>query len=136
MNNGRFAIAIHILTLLNKSIGSLLSSDYIASSININPVLVRKEIAHLKKAGYIESKEGKNGGCCLSKKASTITLAEVFKNVYQDSIFSLAKNTPNPNCPIGKKINTQLEKIYESAEQAMLKQLSSVNLEDFSNQFK
>src|SRR5690606_35473946 len=127
MNNGRFAIVIHILTLLNKSKDYLLSSDYIASSININPLLVRKEIIHLKKAGYIESKEGKNGGCWLSKKASTISLAEVFKNVYQDSIFSLAKNTPNPNCPIGKEINTQLEKIYTNAEQAMLNQLSSIN---------
>src|SRR6476620_10496786 len=100
MNNGRFAITIHILTLLCKSPGELLSSDYIAGSININPVLVRKEIAELKKAGYIESKEGKNGGCMLSKSPEHINFADVLKLVSSNSILSYAKNVPNPYCPV------------------------------------
>ncbi|RKD13199.1 Rrf2 family transcriptional regulator [Pelobium manganitolerans] len=135
MNNGRFAIATHILVLLCKNERELLSSDYIASSININPVLVRKEISVLKKAGVVSSKEGKNGGCYLAKKASDINLGFIFKLVFPKSILSLAKNTPNPKCPVGKKINGHLENLYSEAEQAMLQKLSNINLKDFCKKF-
>ena len=49
MISGKFAISIHILTLLAKFPDDYLSSEFIASSINLNPVLVRKEISNLKK---------------------------------------------------------------------------------------
>jgi len=49
MISGKFAVTLHILTLLSKFPGEFLSSEFIASSLNINAVLVRKEIANLKK---------------------------------------------------------------------------------------
>ena len=67
MSNGRFSISLHILTLLDQGKDELLSSECLAGSININPVLVRKEIANLKKHGLVESKEGKAGGFTLGK---------------------------------------------------------------------
>ncbi|MFD1631646.1 Rrf2 family transcriptional regulator [Pseudopedobacter beijingensis] len=136
MNNGRFAIAIHILTLLRLSKEALLSSEYIASSININPVLVRKEIAELKKTGLVNSREGKNGGCFLAKDASKIDLAVIFKSIYKDSVFSFAKNEPNPNCPVGKQINKRLNKVYADAEIALLQELKNKTLEDFCKEFE
>ncbi len=56
MNNARFQISVHILTLLAKAEGEALSSELIAGSININPVLVRKEISVLRKAGRREKR--------------------------------------------------------------------------------
>lgn len=135
MNNGRFAIAIHILTLLEYSKGELLSSDYIAGSININPVLVRKEIGVLKKAGLVNSKEGKNGGCYLLKDAAKITFEEVFKIVYNGNLLSFAKNKPNPKCPIGNNINNQLEKLYADAENALYEKLKENTLKKFCEKF-
>ena len=135
MNNGRFAISLHILTLLYKSKGEVLSSDYIAGSININPVLVRKEITQLRKAGYVDSKEGKNGGCFLIKAAKEINLADVFKSVYQEQLLSFAKNAPNPQCPVGKVMNTHLSTLYADVEQAMLAKLSESSLFTFCEQF-
>jgi DNA-binding IscR family transcriptional regulator len=71
--NARFQIAIHILTLLDYEQGTLVSSDYIAGSLNTNPALVRKEISNLRNHGLIESKEGKGGGYTLGKPATQIT---------------------------------------------------------------
>jgi hypothetical protein len=48
MISGKFAITIHILTLMSRRPDEYLSSDYQAGCININPVLVRKEISNLK----------------------------------------------------------------------------------------
>ena len=135
MNNSRFAIAIHILTLLELSKEELLASDYIAGSININSVLVRKEISELRKAGLIDSKEGKNGGFFLAKNADSINFGELFKIIYPDPILSLAKNTPNPQCPIGKDINEHLAHLYIEAEKALVERLKNYTLKEFCQKF-
>ena len=133
--NGRFPIAIHILTLLSKAGDELLSSDYIAGSININPALARKEISNLRNLGLITSKEGKSGGYSLGKSSKQITLADVYLAVKNQPILGVAKNTPNPDCPVGKQINKNIDQLYAGLDKTLLKKLGSISIEDFSNQF-
>ncbi|PBJ14569.1 Rrf2 family transcriptional regulator [Flavobacterium sp. ACN6] len=135
MISGKFAITIHILTLLNKFPNDYLSSEFIAGSINLNPVLVRKEIANLKAHHIVESKEGKNGGTKLAVNASNLTLKEIFEMTFETIGLGFAKNQPNPDCPVGKKINQNLEALYSEMNQKVNAQLENISLEDFSNQF-
>ena len=135
MISGKFAITLHILTLLSKFPEEYLSSEFIAGSLNMNPVLVRKEIANLKKNNIVESKEGKNGGTKLLKSTSEITLETVFKMTFETASLGFSKNEPNPNCPVGKQINKNLENLYETINDKISSQLSSISLEEFSNQF-
>ncbi len=133
--NGRFPIAVHILTLLSKADGELLSSDYIAGSININPALARKEISNLRNHGLIASKEGKNGGYSLGKPANQISLADVYLLVKTQPLLGIAKNTPNPDCPVGKQINKNIDELYADVDKTILKKLGSIHIADFSNRF-
>lgn len=135
MISGKFAITIHILTLLSKFPDEYLSSEFIAGSMNLHPVLVRKEIANLKKNNIVESKEGKNGGTRLLKSASNISLDAIFKMTFDTATLGFSKNEPNPNCLVGKKINKNLENLYENINQEISTQLSGISLEDFSNKF-
>ncbi|MEA9411747.1 Rrf2 family transcriptional regulator [Flavobacterium sp. PL02] len=135
MISGKFAITTHILTLLSKSPNDYLSSEYIAGSINLNPVLVRKEISNLKKNHIVESKEGKNGGTRLLKPPSEISLLDIFKMTFDTVNLGYAKNQPNPDCPVGKKINENLDLLYADINEKINAQLSTITLENFSNQF-
>lgn len=135
MNNARFSITLHILTLLNEAGTDLLSSEYIAGSININPAIVRKEISNLKKYGFVESKEGKNGGSALARPANQILLSDVYKAVRSSSLLGITKNDPNPNCPVGRQINQHIEKLFTDAEQALIESLGKTSLAAFSQQF-
>lgn len=135
MISGKFAITLHILTLLSKFPEDYLSSEFISGSLNLHPVLVRKEIANLKTHHIVESKEGKNGGTKLSKSADAISLDDIFKMTFDTVTLGYSKNQPNPNCPIGKKINENLGNLYEDINQKIAIQLSGVTLKDFSNQF-
>ena len=135
MISGKFAITIHILTLLTKYPNDFLSSEYIAGSINLNPVLVRKEIANLKSHNIVESKEGKSGGTKLSVDPTKITLKEIFEMTFETINLGYAKNQPNPDCPVGKKINQNLSALYADMNQKVSLQLEGISLEDFSNQF-
>ncbi|MBV8252430.1 MAG: Rrf2 family transcriptional regulator [Chitinophaga sp.] len=135
MNNGRFPISLHILTLMARAEGELLSSEHIAGSININPVLVRKEISNLRNHGLIESKEGKNGGATLAKPAANILLSDIYQAVKQSSLLGNSRNTPNPDCEVGKQINLHLDNLYSEVEGALIRKLQLVTLADFSQQF-
>ncbi|WP_395067088.1 Rrf2 family transcriptional regulator [Flavobacterium sp.] len=135
MISGKFAITTHILTLLSKFPGEFLSSEFIASSMNLHPVLVRKEIANLKKKFIVESKEGKNGGTRLLKSPSEISLDDIFKLTFDEVTLGYSKNEPNPKCPVGKQMNANLEALYKDVNSTISKQLQAITLEDFSNKF-
>lgn len=133
--NGRFQIAIHILTLLNKAGDELLSSEYIAGSMNINPALARKEISNLRNHGLVASKEGKNGGYSLGKSPKQITLSAIYNAVKQTAVLGQAKNLPNPDCIVGKQINDHLLNLNKELDETVSKQLNGITLADFSNKF-
>ncbi|MFM9989747.1 Rrf2 family transcriptional regulator [Flavobacterium sp.] len=135
MISGKFAITLHILTLLTKFSDEYLSSEYIAGSLNLHPVLVRKEIANLKKNHIVESKEGKNGGTKLLKPAKDISLDEIYKITFNTVTLGFSKNEPNPLCPVGNQINQNLENLYEDINQKISNQLSEISLMAFSNKF-
>ncbi|HVB04116.1 MAG TPA: Rrf2 family transcriptional regulator [Chitinophagaceae bacterium] len=136
MTDGRFAISLHILTLLARSEGKYLSSDDIAGSVNINPVLVRKEMSNLKKAGLILSKEGRKGGSQLARPASQILLAEVYQSVKKESLLGWPRNNPNAHCPVGCKMFNHLQQMYDEVEETLLEKLSGMNLAEFYSQFQ
>ncbi len=135
MITGKFAITTHILTLLGKFPTEFMASDYIAGSLNIHPVLVRKEIANLKKHNLVESKEGKNGGVRLSVSPSKITLEDIFKITFDKASLGFSKNEPNPECPVGKKINHNLEDLYTNLNHTISQQLQKVTLAEFVERF-
>ncbi|MDI1256266.1 MAG: Rrf2 family transcriptional regulator [Flavobacterium sp.] len=135
MISGKFAITIHILTLLSKFPDAFLSSEFIASSMNLHPVLVRKEIANLKKNNLVESKEGKNGGTRLLKNAETITLDAIFQMTFETVTLGYAKNDPNPDCPIGRAINKKLDILYADINEKIYGALRGMTLKSFADQF-
>jgi Rrf2 family protein len=135
MSNSRFSVSIHILTLLAKAEGELLSSEHIAGSVRINPVLVRKELINLQNHKLVASKEGKNGGAYLNKPASAIYLSDIYEAVKESDLLGKLKNKPNPRCPVGRQINAQLTNLYNDAEKAFLGQLGKLTLKKFASQF-
>ncbi|TLV02997.1 Rrf2 family transcriptional regulator [Dyadobacter luticola] len=135
MNSGRFAISVHILTLLTFSEDEWTPSEHLAGSININPVLVRKELANLRARGLVISKEGKAGGSKLAKPAEQIFMSDVYESVRQKELLGKAANSPNPDCEVGQKINEHLDFLNDRAEQTMIASLSSISLRDFCDRF-
>lgn len=135
MNNTRFAIAIHILTLLAQSEEELLSSQYIAVSINVNPVVIRKELTNLQKNGLVITKAGKYGGSMLAKPAGNIVLSEIYKAVQQTPALGTMRDQPNPHCPVGRQINRHLNQLYQETEIALMKTLGKQTLADFCQRF-
>jgi DNA-binding IscR family transcriptional regulator len=135
MNNTRFATLIHILTLLEKHPGQWLNSEWIAESILINPVIVRKEIAVLQQSGWVISKKGKEGGSMLHVSACQISLADIYRTVKTVPVLGKKNNCSDTSCPIGKEINKELEKLFEETDQILIESLKGQTLKSFVEQF-
>lgn len=135
MSNTRFATAIHIMTILAKQPQDWLTSDWLAGSININPVVVRKELINLKKSSLVESRQGKDGGVRITKNAEEISLKEIYQSIKNSEILGKKNQNPNPLCNIGKDINKNLDTLFTETEDLVYQLLNDKKLSDFTNQF-
>ena len=135
MNNTRFATIIHILTLLAKFPGQWLSSDWIAESISINPVMVRKELAVLHQLGWVISKKGKEGGTMLYVSSSVISMADIYNAVKNTNVLGKKNMCTDTKCLVGQQINKELEKLFNETDQMVIQALEHRSLKDFVAQF-
>ncbi len=113
------------------------TSDFIASSVRVNPVVIRQILGQLKKAGLLEVHAG-SGGVSLLKKPQNITLLDVFNAVEPfdgGAMFGFHKN-PNLSCPVGKNIHNLLDDKLASIQSAMENELKKTTLSDLLNQVK
>ena len=127
--NLRFSVALHILTLLAAKGTGLLTSEEIASSVDTNPVVIRRVMGSLRTSGLVESRPGVNGGWRLTKPAESITLCKVFESVQEENLLSMHEH-PNPRCPIGGHIRDSLQDVFAEAEKALQSSLSKQTVAD------
>ena len=128
--NSQFSIAIHILTMLAKKCDERVNSDYLAKSVNTNPVVIRRLLRNLQEAGLVISQVGASGGTCLSKLPENIRLSEVYKVVSPGDIFSLHSKTPNQDCPVGKNIEAILCRLQKEIDKTIEEKLAEYTLRD------
>ncbi|WP_215113157.1 Rrf2 family transcriptional regulator [Exiguobacterium sp. s63] len=129
--SSRFSVAIHMLTLVALSPPEVISSDFLARSVNTNPALIRKIMAMLKKAELIQVKPGV-AGATLTKTLTDISLLEIYQAVAvvePNELFGIHEK-PNPDCPIGRNIQATIEPIFITAQAAMEQVLEQIMLAD------
>lgn len=127
----RFTIAIHMLVIVAlEGKENKITSDFLASSVGVNPVIIRKTLSQLKKAELISVARG-TGGAEIIKNLEDISLLDIYQAVEclgkTGQLFSFHDN-PNPNCPVGANIHVVLDEKLLKIQQAMEKELSLTSL--------
>jgi Rrf2 family protein len=130
MSNTRYTVAIHVLTLLAYAGPEALTSDYIAGSVNTNPVVIRRILARLRAARLVRSQGGPGGGWQLLRAPEAIHLQQVLVAVGADASFPLHAASPNVQCPVGRSIQDLLTHHFRLAQEALERQLAGVTLAD------
>lgn len=73
-SNSRYTVAVHTLLFLKDPGGEWVTSDWIAGSVNTNPVVTRRILRGLQAAGLVEGQKGARGGYRLRRPAGEITM--------------------------------------------------------------
>ncbi|MFD2656342.1 Rrf2 family transcriptional regulator [Gracilibacillus thailandensis] len=129
MINTRFSVAIHILTLVATQNDKGVTSDFIAKSVNTNPVVIRRIGSLLKKANLLKGGPGV-AGYSLVIEPSKITLLDIYRAVTSEEELFAVHDHPNPNCDVGRNIQATLDFSLTRAQKAMENELNKQTLAD------
>jgi len=108
-----------------------LTSDFLASSVNVNPVVIRRILQQLKGAGIVEVTRG-SGGAALAREPDKITLFDIYNAVEcvgSGKLFHFHEN-PNPECPVGRNIHTVLDGRLDRIQKAMEDEMQKTTMAD------
>lgn len=136
--SSRFTVALHIFSCVDTFKDEhKVTSDFLASSINTNPVIIRRILGQLKRAGLIEVARG-TGGVTPARPLSEITFYDVYKAVdpiEDDKLFHFHEH-PNPKCPVGRNIHNLLNEKLEAIQKAMEDEMRTYTIEDLHEGLK
>src|SRR6267142_5981384 len=91
----RFAMAVHVLAVLAYKEGDRATSALLASSVNTNPVIIRRLLLALQRAKLVETRQGAGSGSRLSRSPARINLAQVYRAVENPEPFAVSSRKPN-----------------------------------------
>lgn len=129
--NSRFSIAVHVLTMLARTgCDGRVKSEYIARSVNTNPVVIRRLFCSLQEADLVVSQVGASGGTCLTRQPENILLSEIYRAVAHGDIFSPHPKPPNQDCPVGRNIEAILCGLQKEIDKSIEEKLAQYTLRD------
>ena len=128
--NSRFAVAVHVLSLMAWSDEEPLKSEQVAESVNTNAVVIRRIVADLAQAGLVVSQTGSLGGSRLATDPAKTTLLDVYQALEYDGVFSLHRQPPSRDCPVGVNIETVLGEVLQEVDSAVEQVLKNITIND------
>jgi rrf2 family transcriptional regulator len=133
--SSRFTVALHIFTCIDTFKDEYkITSDFLAGSINTNPVIIRKILSQLKNAGLIIVARG-TGGVTPTRHLKEITFYDVYEAiepVENGDLFNF-HSSPNSQCPVGKNIHALLDDKLKSIQLAMEDEMKRYTIDDLSS---
>ena len=106
----------------------LFTSEQIAEMLQTNPVVVRRTLGGLKKAGYVTAKKGPSGGWSIACDLEKASLLDIYNAVGNPPLFAMGYDHSDPVCAVERVINTALEDTLSQAETLIRNKLSSISL--------
>ena len=116
--NQQFSVSCHVLTILAAYPDQSVTSDMLAGSVDTNPVVIRRIMAHLRQHGLVDSRSGANGGWRLVRQPAELSLRDVYHAVSHETALAMHQH-PNPDCPIGGSIRQTLGDMFDDAQKAL-----------------
>lgn len=133
----RFSIAVHtLLCIAHFAPTTKVTSAFIAASVNVNPVVIRRTLGMLKEAGLVHVEAGV-GGASLARPLDEITLLDIYRAVESvaGELFDFHAS-PNPACPVGRNIHAVLDGELTAAQAALEGRLAQTSLADLDGRLE
>jgi DNA-binding IscR family transcriptional regulator len=135
--NSRLTIAVHVLAwlaLAHRRGKEVLTSDQVAASVDTNPVVIRRSLGDLRRAGLVEVRHGAGAGWSLTRAAAEISVRDVYDAIAPEPLFGMHQTEPNLECPVGYGIRPALGDVYHGAQQALRRELDRTSIADVLRQ--
>ncbi len=133
--NSQLPIAFHILGFLASQRGESVTSDVLADAYGTSPVVLRRVLAKLQRAGLVETKRGVHGGSVLARDPGAINLREAYDAVLGDA---RVLQRPSEDCAgaIASALARFVDDVMGDAEQALLDRLQAVTVAEMDTRVR
>lgn len=117
-----FGTGLHIMVALAYNDGIRLPSGDLASSLDVNPVTVRRVISELTAAGLVDTQTGPGGGAMLARPARRITVQEIYQALGEPPFIEGHSKKPQAHC----EVSVCMPRVFERLNDAVTKKATPV----------
>ena len=127
--NSRLSLALHTLSHMAGDPDRVRTSSDIADHAGTNPVVVRRVLGRLRKAGLLTSEKGHAGGWRLARNPDRITLADVYLAL-DESLLPTGEDTDASTCSVEHALHRRISTVMEDIEQSLIKRLGETTISE------
>lgn len=128
--NSRLSLALHSLSHMVGEPDRMRTSADIADHAGTNPVVVRRVLGKLRKAGLLVSEKGHAGGWRLAVPAESITLADVYLALDERLVSGTPETTSTPHCSVEAGLQTRVAEVLDEIEESLVQRLRETSIAD------
>jgi DNA-binding IscR family transcriptional regulator len=89
---------------------------------------VRRILAKLSKAGLVKTATGEGGACWLARRASDISLLEIYRAIRAPKAFAIHQYPIEKRCTVSCNIKSALGRVLNETQRAVEQRLSQIRL--------
>ena len=112
-----------------------ISSERLGEMLGTNSAVVRRTMAGLRKAGYVRTERGPQGGWMIACDLAQVTLLDVHQALGEATLFAIGNDRDNPDCAVERVVNAAIADALRQAETLLLNRLGSITLSQLAREF-
>ena len=132
--DSRLSGVLHVLLHMAEAEAPL-TSDELARAMQTNPVVVRRLLGGLRRAGFVHSEKGHGGGWTIARNLAAITLRNIYDAIGQPNLMVMGNRTEAPGCLVEQAVNAALDTAFRDAEALLLARFADVTLAQLAADF-
>lgn len=117
--NLRFSTGIEALALMATEPEKFHTSHALATALATNPVVIRRLLAALSRAGLVSSVKGPSGGTRLAKSPKQITLRDIYRALNAGELLHQAAHDSVETRDLKKTMRSVFRKAQKSLEEEL-----------------
>ncbi len=133
-HDSRLSSVLHALLHMAEHDGPM-TSEALSQCLNTNPVVVRRTMGLLRKAGLVKSDRGHAGGWRIADDLSTVTLRQLHEALGEPAIFAVGNRNERPECLVEQSVNAALDSAFAEAEALLLTRFADITLASLAADF-
>ena len=133
-HDSRLSSVLHALLHMAEHDGPM-TSEALSQCLNTNPVVVRRTMGLLRKAGLVKSDRGHAGGWRIAVDLSTVSLRQLHEALGEPAIFAVGNRNERPECLVEQSVNAALDSAFAEAEALLLSRFANITLASLAADF-
>lgn len=126
--------ALHVMAHLVGQEGPR-TSEQLAACLPTHPVVIRRLLAQMHKAGLVRSMRGHGGGSQLAREAAQISLHDIYLAVGAPPLVQVGNRDNGGGCPIQQLVNQALQDGAREAQRLLEARLQASTLDQLGADF-